>query len=309
MNNMSLKLPGFNYENKVPAEDILAAKAWLDSLKTMELIGKEQPTKRWYNLGNFALVAGGKVTYNEMNWACHAHLSTTRAERSCVAFWCHAHAHDDWKPFINWLATDSFCSEYVVATADTGFVVSADIPAGVLHAIAMTSRVPRMFEQEYFLRWNKLVADGVHPGVAYQAVFNINKGSLDSVFSPSTDHRTFPCPGLSGMRNFISGKWSVGNISLFSSGIANSYCSKYLENTRYDKDIYRSLSFVDDLFDDAVFREILANHRRGGEPTVYTPPNPFKKPAGGIPAGCMTIKEVYEIALPYCMKEGIFNAT
>ena len=309
MNSMSLKLPGFNYENKVPAEDILAAKAWLTSPETMFLIEKEQPTKRWYNLGNFALVAKGVVTHNEMNWACHAHLSTTEAERSCVAFWCHAHAHDDWKPFINWLATDSFCSEYVVATADTGFVVSADIPAGVLHAIAMTSRVPRMFQREYFQRWNDLVLEGIPPGVAYQAVFNINKGSLDDVFYPSTDHRTFLCPGISGMRRFVNGKWDVKSLSLFSSGVADSYCSQYLEHPVNRKDGYQYRSFVDDLFDDAVFREALANHRRGGASTVYTPPNPFKKASTGIPAGCMTIKEVYEIALPYCMKEGIFNAT
>lgn len=297
-----LCIPGFTYTNYATPEDVLVAVNWLKSPDTMAAI-HEEAFDRYFSMGNFLLVHDGKVTHQELNWACHANLTYTSAKRSCVAFWCHARSHDDWKPFIKWLTTESFCAEYVLAVEEKGFVVSADIPAAVLHCIAMISRVARMFPQVYFQRWNTLVADGIHPGVAYQVTFNVNKGPIDSTFRDSSDHRAFPCPGIEGMKRFLSGKWLITDIRTYASGRGNDSCSRFLEND------HSFNALADDLFKNEGFKKILSEHRRGGLPEVYTPPNPFKKSSAGVPAGCMTLREVYEVAMPYCMKEGIFDAT
>ena len=303
-----LKAPGFTFENMTPVEAVDAAVAWLKEPPTT--INKANPGKGYHSLANFAIYRDdGSLHQETLNNACHADLSSNwnRGERgnekACVALYCKNENHEDWRPYYDYLTRRSFAAEFILAIEDTGFVVSSDIPAGLLHAIAMMSRVPRQFPQELFTQFNSLVDDGIPEDLAYFAVFNTTAGGLDDALHPSLDHRPWQLPTISGMKQFLNGEFIIpeGERTPFRNTRSSS-CSGFIEGR------YSVNSFISELWGKPEFVAALMEYRSGKTTGSYRPPNPFEKKKNNLPRhGECSRKEVYEFVLPYCLKNGVFS--
>jgi hypothetical protein len=292
---------GFSYNPTASPGAIAAAITWLVDQHKGTNIKKNPTTGSIYDsLGNFALFDNsGKRTYEQFNYACHYYLSNAHSPSSCVALWCDHSGHSEHLRFLDWITERSFISQFVLGKTAQGFVVSSDIPAGLMHCVAMTSRAPRMFSKEHFTYFNNLVDAGIPEEVAYLTVFCVDKGNLSTPFRKSSDHRPFACPGVHGLKAFMNGELSI---------------SRYDEKCLYTA--YRSMTcssflpyggLVNDLLGNPKFFKILMDSRKVVVDETYRPPNPFAKQAPGPRQGEMTKKEVYELGLPFLMKEGLLN--
>lgn len=300
----TVKIKGFEYECKTPDAAVEAALAWLNAEETAKAISAPRPGNNYFHsLGNWVAFAdNGVKVYTQYNWACHSTLQGHRHTGiSCVALWFAGGPDEKWKPFIDWLVDDSFATEFVLGKTQNGFVVSADIPAGLLHAIAMVSRAPRMFAPEVFERWNTLVAAGIYPEVAYMAAMNVVHAPGNAIFQVSDNHRAWPCPGLTGMREFMRGEFKSVERPFYRDR-RSSLCKRFITSG----DLVRDL-----LTEDKGFAEALAEYRKSmTSDSVYRPPNPFVRQSPGVrpPAyGEVTNDEMYSFVLPYAQKKGHFD--
>lgn len=302
--NNYLKIKDFEYKNEATEASVAGAISWLDSTTTKANISTEKPGGYYHSLGNYALFDNdGKNTHQQLNWACHYTLSAGRPEpRSCVAFWCEATKHDNWRRYIDWLTAESFVAEFVLAVRPTGFVVSAYIPASVMHAIAMMSRTPRQFTEEVFVRFNSLIDKGISGELAYQCCFNIAAGDGKSAFTPSVDHRAWQCPSIRGMKQFINGEFENVKPDRLYTSHTNNHCSTFIST---------SYCFVSELWRDPYkddFIPALEAYRKANTSDAYRPPNPFAKNQPKLPRhGECSIDEVHNFVLPYCLDKGIFE--
>ena len=280
-------------------EAIQKALEWLETAAT-----KVQPTifTRFHSLGNFQSFSdNGEVLYTQYNWACHA-TTYGAGDAGCVALFC-ANLQDTEKTyerFLKWLSEDSFASSYILAKSPLGIVVSGDIPGGLFHAICMVSRCPRQFHPEYFTRFNNLLDKGIPGDVAYMAVFNIKNATLSEVFYPSVNHRAWSCPGILGMKKFLARDFNISNTVTFRLD-KSQHCSIFIPEGDLDRDLFKIEQF----------REEFSEYRKRNLPSEenYRPPNPFSKETKGviIPAGKVTLQEMYDFCLPFCISNGVFN--
>ncbi len=300
-----VNIPGFVYECRTPPEAVEAAKEWLESEETNKRVSKDAPGRSFHSLGNWAMFDDkGEKTREQYNWACHATLTAFAAQNeSCVALYCRAQSHEDWRDFIGWLAEDSFATDFVLAKTNNGIVVSADIPAGLLFAIAMISRAPRMFSKGVFETYNKAVASGVSPEVAYMVIMNSNCGDNDNaIWYPCINHKAWHCPSLEGMKMFCRGEFKVRaeDLGLFREH-RTQYCSHFIPKGQ-------PRGLILDLLKDTEFKEALAELRGESKEEVYKPPNPFARDTSSqMKYGDVTRKEMIEFVLPYATKKGMFD--
>lgn len=310
-----VKIKGFTFEPKATEIAIAAALAWFDAKKTLSNVTRSPSTNMYFtSLGNFAAFKAdgtmpnwyGDSPFEFFNQACHNYLSCVdnRAKDiDVVSFWTDTEAHNEHHRFFDWFNTKSFASQFILGIHKRGIVVSADIPANLMHCIGMMSRVARMFPKEHFTRFNSLLDNGIPGEVAYLTCFCVGKGPAEYAFSPSSDHRPFCCPNLEGMKRFLTGEFWKVNPELYRD-TRNMYCSHFLGGVGID----RGKRLTDDISSDRELVDLIMASRKEKNSGVYKPPNPFisQKPGVLVP-GQYSYKEVYEIALPYFNKKGHFN--
>lgn len=304
---MKTKIKGFTFKNNSTPEAIERAKGWLTDPETWKKISKTNYTQ-YHSLGNFLIVDDdGKDAFEEVNWACHANLNNTNKKASCVALYSFTEAHENWKRFFKYLTEESFAADFILAVTERGFVVSSDIPGGLLHAIAMMSRSPRQFREEYFLRFNQLLDAGIPGDIAYLCTFCINGYTPSEPVVPSVDHRPWTLPNISGMKMFLSGEFSCSSLTTFRE-TSSQYCSGFLPSGDYSYDLNRNRFFFDELLPDENFFTAFSEYKKSKVAKEgYKPPNPFSK-IPPLKEGDVTLQELDEFILPYCMKEGVFDA-
>lgn len=310
-----LKIKDFTYEPKATEAAIAAALAWFDAKRTLDKVIRSPSTASYFNsLGNFAAFKADGTKpfwysdqlFEFFNQACHNYLScvSNRAKDiDVVSLWTDTEAHSEHHRFFDWFNTKSFASQFILGIHKKGIVVSADIPASLMHCIAMMSRVARMFSKEHFTRFNSLLDNGIPGEVAYLTCFCVGKGPEEYAFSPSSDHRPFHCPNLIGMKRFLTGEFLRVDTKLYRD-TRNMYCSHFLGSAGID----RGTRLTDDITSDSELLNLIMEERKEKNSGVYKPPNPFTpQKQGELVAGQFSYKEVYEIALPYFNKKGHFN--
>lgn len=181
------------------------------------------------------------------------------------------------RPFFDWFIKDSPFAEIILNRDDPefcwdyGFVFSCLAPQPLVMNTLIVSRHFREVSLLSFETWNELVAQDVHPWLAYEACFNSGLSSrntpTNSEFNGYGGHRMHSASGLVGLLRYFRGDWGLaqqdsmldkksiyGASALFAGG------SLYTE-AKYQEEI----------------QEALAKHR-GVEPdaALYKPPNPFE---------------------------------
>lgn len=302
------KIPGFTFKNECTPEALAAAIAWLEAdLRLSQVATKNgEETKNDSKVCFSTFLDDGKQGMHTFNSACHAYLDQqdrNTGTRSCVAFWCDPLGFEEYHAYHDWLRKDSFASEYILYSSRRGIVVSADIPAGVMHAIAMMSRMPRQLGKNSCTWFKELLDAGIPGEVAYHCCFNIAVGPKTMPFRGALDHRAWHCPDVAGMKDFLEGAPTSVSLGTYRH-TSTQICSCFFPSSGAD-------TFVTELFERKDFLEELSALRKAkafGQ--KYVPPNPFYNTAG-IPtlrANQCTIEEVHSFVLPYCMREGVFNA-
>jgi hypothetical protein len=314
-NHNYLKFKTLVYTPLATGTAIAAALAWFDGLGKQNVRESNDVTKNSFaGSSSFALFSPeGKFSSlypgdNDLkypavfyNHACHYSLSSGNEAKNvdCVSLWVHNGLFDEWKGWYEWLTKKSFVSQFILGVHEKGIVVSADIPAEVMHCIAMISRSARMFKKEHFEWFDKLVADGIPGEVAYLTCFCVGNYPVEYAFTPSSDHRPFLCPPLTGIKNFLTGEFNIRNEEKTYRNHRSMYCSTFLYGG--------SRSLRQDIATDAELVTLINESRQANNGGVYKPPNPFAPQKKELRLGEFSYKEVYEIVLPYYLKKGEFN--
>ena len=105
----------------------------------------ELPLEAYASVGNWRTVRKGGRFEDWIGRGCHAAFSTNSRGSTCVAL---AHPpsqvstlkKEDTSLYERWLWEESFASRFVLARGKYGAVVSTEIPATLLHNIAIMSR-------------------------------------------------------------------------------------------------------------------------------------------------------------------------
>lgn len=283
----------------------------------------ELPPSTYSSIGNWRTVSKGGAYRDFTGQGCHAAFSTKSKGSTCVAL---AHppyitsAHkEDTSLYERWLWEESFASRFVLARGKYGAVVSADIPATLLHNIAIMSRHARELSLSEYHAFFDFLYPKVGGDLAYVLAFNtgyveFSRRMTQVIGNQGASHRAFPLFDVESLGNFLRGDFGVqldlDKDKLFSQGHPGMYGGvKYCKNTftRGWSALDRENNFAEELYlKDEKFKAATEEYRREGEgPVIYHPPNPFTYQVPKQLPHQFTFKEVLEFVLPYMKKEGL----
>ena len=309
------KLLDFQFVNKCSQASLDAAIAWLESPVTKSNVASN---------ANYATFEDGELGLEVFSRVCHASMGNYPVDpgkRDCVAFWTTTGLNKPGeKRYYEYLTEESFASEFILFKNANGFVVSADIPASLMQQIAIMSRHVRECPS-YHKRFKELTSLGYSGDLVYPVVYNSYDGDDGTVVRDySGSHRAWRLFSLRSYKLFMKGDFGKTFRDMVSRGEA-------LEHFRYIGKITGGLSlcemsypqlragqdkdFIYCLYQDESYRLALSNYRKDSAKTeTYRPPNPFSTQRLGTPPQPheVTFKELRDFVLPYCAKEGIFNA-
>ena len=294
---MPQRILNFQHNSKATPESVSAAKAWLSND---------------YAVGNanFAYFdSKGNVIHEFRGMVCHAGLGAPlETHRDCVAFYVKGNVDLENVKFYQWVITESFASEFVLATTPEGVVISSDIPAALMQNIAIMLRhvreVPKLCD-----RFEKLLDRGVPPAVAYPFAFNVTSGWGDDKFiGVAANHRAWSLFSLTAFQKFLSGDF----------GVQFDMMNREDAHFRVYSTIYGGAALCDntsgstilrDLYQKKEYREALSEYRKAQVTKEgYHPPNPFSRiPTAHYPVESITFNELIDFALPWCYSNGDLN--